>query len=150
MGICRTPLLDPPEDKACLPKVVAVNVGLYPDRETCIPPYESGLFKAPDCLSGNHFSGIMYKNPLFLYTVFHKPSNCIDFRRSGRFPWRWLYNNGQFPEAEVRAGWGTGGSNAWKGCFGSDGSYSSLGYIVGFSGDGSGGERGPGASEISG
>jgi hypothetical protein len=117
-GICQSLSRIRTEGKACLPKVVAVKRGSYPDWETCIPAYESGLFNAPDCLSGHHFSGIMYKNPLFLYTVFRKPSYCPDFHQSGRFAWRWLYNNGQFPGANVWAGCGTGGANQRKGCFG--------------------------------
>jgi hypothetical protein len=92
----------------------------------------------------------MYKNPLFLYTVFHKPPYCPYFHRSGRFPWRWLYNNRQFPEAEVRAGWGTGEGNERKGCFGKWRiAYSSVRYIVVFSGDGSGGGAGPGRGAVS-
>jgi hypothetical protein len=90
----------------------------------------------------------MYKNPLFLYTVFHKPSYCPYLRQSGRFPWRWLYNNGQFPEAEVGAGWSTGGSNERKEGFGKWRiAYSLLRYIVGCPGDGSGGS-GPGSVRV--
>jgi hypothetical protein len=82
--------------------------------------------------------------------VFHKPLYCPDSRRSGRFPWRLLYNNGQFPEAEVRAGCDTGGSNERKDCFGSAGSHILLlGKLLDSKAMVAGG-RGSGASELSG